>query len=149
MGRAFSDDLRRRIATASERGEGSCRVLAKRFGVSWEYVRKVRQQLKRTGRITRQPQSRYGVPSRLSEPVKARMLALVEAQADITIDELREKIKADVGVRASWSSVQRWVKRLGLRLKKSRSTPASGTPKRTRNDAESSPRASGRSRRNV
>jgi len=24
---------------ADERGEGSCRVLAKRFGVSWEYVR--------------------------------------------------------------------------------------------------------------
>ncbi len=48
MGRAFSDDLRVRIAEADERGEGSCRVLARRFGVSWEYVRKVRRQRKET-----------------------------------------------------------------------------------------------------
>lgn len=80
---------------ASERGEGSCRVLAKRFGVSWEYVRKVRQQRKKYGRIARQPQLRYGVPSGMTESVKAQMLALVGAQADITIDELREKIAAE------------------------------------------------------
>ena len=34
MGRAYSDDLRVRILEADERGEGSCRVLARRFGVS-------------------------------------------------------------------------------------------------------------------
>lgn len=149
MGRAFSDDLRRRIAVASERGEGSCRVLAKRFGVSWEYVRKVRQQQKKFGRVARQAQSRYGVPSRMTEPVRAHMLALVRAQADITIDELREKIAAEQRVPASWSSVQRWVKKLGLRLKKSRSTPPSGTRKRTKNDARSSSRVLPRSRRNA
>ena len=38
------DDLRGRILEASERVEGSCRVFASSFGVSWEYVRKVRQQ---------------------------------------------------------------------------------------------------------
>jgi transposase len=51
------------------------------------------------------------------------MLALVESQADITIAELRERIEVDKGVRMSWTLVQLWVKRLGLRLKKSRSTP--------------------------
>jgi transposase len=45
MGRAFSDDLRTRIGAADERGEGLCRVLANRFGVSWEYVRKLRRTL--------------------------------------------------------------------------------------------------------
>jgi transposase len=49
MGRAYSDDLRVRILEAYERGEESSRVLASRFGVSWEYVRKVRQQLIRNG----------------------------------------------------------------------------------------------------
>jgi len=67
MGRAFSDDLRTRIGVADERGEGSCRVLAKRFGVSWEYVRKVRQQRRKNNSSARRPQSRYGVPSRISE----------------------------------------------------------------------------------
>ena len=149
MGKAFSDDRRRRIAAAGERGEGSCRVLARRFGVSWEYVRKARQQPNKNGRIARLPQSRYGVPSRMTEPVKAHMLALVEAQADIRIDELREKIGTELGVRASWSSVQRWVKELRLRLKKSRSTPPSGTRKRTKNGPKSSPRVSPQSRPNI
>ncbi len=149
MGRALSDDLRRRIAAAGERGEGSCRMLARRFGVSWEYVRKVRQQQKKNGRIARQPQSRYGVPSRMTEPVKAQMLALVEAQTDVTIDELREKIGTEQGVRVSWSSVRRWVKKLGLHLERSRSTPSSGTRKRTKNGAKSFPRVSPQSLRNI
>jgi transposase len=142
MGRAFSDDLRMRIAAADERGEGSCRVLAQRFGVSWEYVRKLRRQRTKDGSAARRPQSRYGVASRLSEPVKVYMLSLVEAQADITIAELREKIETEQAVSVSWSSVRRWVKKLGLRLKKSRSTPASGTRKPTGLSASSSSNAS-------
>ena len=149
MGRAFSDDLRVRIAAAYERGEGSCRVLARSFGVSWEYVRKVRQQQVKTNDAARRPQSRYGVRSRVTEEVKAHMLALVEGQADITIAELREKIEAEKGVSMSWSLVQLWVKKLGLRLKKSRSTPPNATPKRTANGAKSSSSASVRSRRNT
>ena len=131
MGRAYSDDLRVRILEASERGEGSCRVLASRFGVSWEYVRKVRQQLIRNGHRRRLIQSRFGVRSRVTDEVRAFMLALVEAQSDITIAELRDKIQAEKGVVISWTLTQNWVKRLGLRLKKSRSTPSSETQKPT------------------
>ena len=118
MGRSFSDDLRTRIGAADERGAGSCRVLANRFGVSWEYVRKLRQQRRDNNSPVRRPQSRYGIPSRMSESVKVYMLALVEAQADITIAELRDKIEIGQGVSVSWSSVRRWVKKLELRLKK-------------------------------
>jgi transposase len=101
MGRAYSDDLRVRILEASERSEGSCRVLANRFGVSWEYVRKVRQQLIRNGNRRRLTQSRFGVRTRVTDEVRAHMLALVEAQADITIAELRDKILAEKGVAIS------------------------------------------------
>jgi transposase len=59
------------------------------------------------------------------------MLALVEAQADITIAQLRDKILAENGVAISWTLTQNWVKRLGLRLRKSRSTPSSETRKQT------------------
>jgi transposase len=146
MGRAYSDDLRLRILDAYERGEGSCRVLAARFGVSWEYVRKVRQQHVRSGK--RLVQSRFGPRSRVTDQVKAHMLALVELQSDITIAELRERIEADTGVAMSWTLVQLWVKRLGLRLKKSRSTPKSGTAKPAANVAPSSTAASSRPTRN-
>jgi len=142
MGRAYSDDLRIRILEASERGEGSCRVLGARFGVSWEYVRKVRQQLTRKGHRKRLIQSRFGVRSRVTDEVRAHMLALVAAQADITIAELRDKIAADKGVAISWTLTQNWVKRLGLRLKKSRSTPSSATANPTAQGVPSSTSAS-------
>jgi transposase len=118
MGRAYSDDLRVRILEADARGEGSCRALAKRFGVSWEYVRKLRQQQAATGQKARVAQSRYGVRSKVTEPVKAHMLSLVKSQPDLTLAELRERILRDKGVSMSWGLVHLWVRRLGLRLKK-------------------------------
>jgi len=147
MGRAYSDDLRVRILEADERGEGSCRVLAKRFGVSWEYVRKLRQQQVATGQKRRVAQSRYGVRSKVTEPVQAHMLALVKSQPDLTLAELQRRIRLDKGVSMSWGLVHLWVARLGLRLKKSRSTPPSETPKPTVSAAPSSTIASSRSTR--
>lgn len=149
MGRAYSDDLRMRIAEADERGEGSCRVLAKRFSVSWEYVRKLRQQRKKYNTSARRVQSRYGVPSRLNEQVKARILALIEAQPDITIAEIRDRLNTEQIVSASWSSVRRWVVCLGLRLKKNRSMPANATAQPTNSSANSSLIASARLRLNA
>ena len=137
MAKAISDDLRVRILEAHARGEGSCRVLAERFGVSWEYVRKIRQQERKSGQRERVPQARRGLPSPVTEPVQQRMLALVEAQKDLTIAELRDRLGAATGVRMGWTSVQRWTKRLGLRLKKSRSTPLNATPKPTGSGARS------------
>jgi transposase-like protein len=124
MGRAYSDDLRLRILEAYERREGSCRVLAARFGVSWEYVRKIRQQHIRNGHRKRLIQSRFGVRSRVTDQVRAHLLALVE------------------------TLVQLWVKRLGLRLKKSHSTPSSEIAKPTANVAPSSTAGSSRPTRN-
>ena len=104
MGRAYSDDLRVRILEADERGEGSCRVLAKCFGVSWEYVRKLRRQQAATGQKTRVAQARYGIRSKVTEPVKAHMLGLVKSQPDLTLAELRERIRVDKGVLMSWGA---------------------------------------------
>jgi transposase len=145
MGRAYSDDLRVRILQADERGEGSCRVLAKRFGVSWEYVRKLRRQQAATGQKARVAQSRYGVRSKVTEPVKTHMLGLVKSQPDLTLAELRERIRSDKGVSMSWGLVHLWVARLGLRLKKSRSTPSSETAKPTVSAVPSSTSASSQS----
>jgi transposase len=145
MGRAYSDDLRVRILEADERGEGSCRVLAKRFGVSWEYVRKLRRQQAATGQKARVAQSRYGIRSKVTEAVKAHMLGLVKSQPDLTLAELRERIRSDKGVSMSWGLVHLWVVRLGLRLKKSRSTPSNATPKPTVSVAPSFTSASSQS----
>jgi len=49
-------------------------VLAVRFGVSWEYVRKVRRQHRLHGQRTRVVQSRFGPRSRVTDTVAAHML---------------------------------------------------------------------------
>ncbi len=126
MAKAFSDDLRLRVLEAYERGEGSCRVLAARFGVSWEYVRKVAR-MAREGQRELVPQSRFGPPTRVTGTVVERLLVLVEAQPDVTIEELRERIAADTGVAMGWTWMQGWTQRLELRRKKRRSTPPNRT----------------------
>jgi transposase len=81
----------------------------------------------------------------VTEPVKAHMLDLVKSQPDLTLAELRERIRSEKGVSMSWGLVHLWVVRLGLRLKKSRSTPSSEIPKPTAFVAPSSTGASSRS----
>jgi transposase len=46
------------------------------------------------------------------------MLGLVKSQPDLTLAELRERIRSDKGVSMSSGLVHLWVRRLGPRLKK-------------------------------
>ena len=51
MGRAYSDDLRRKLLEAHDRGDGSLRELAKRFGVSAPYAWKISSQRRGSGQM--------------------------------------------------------------------------------------------------
>src|SRR5277367_6698264 len=86
-------------------------------------------------------------PDRLTPEVSSRIATLVATHPDLTVAELRERLAHDLGVKMSWSMVRLWLGQLGLRLKKSRSTPSSGTRKQTASVAKSSSSASGQSRR--
>ena len=54
MPKPLSDDLRCRILQAYLRQEGSQMELSRRFGVSFEYVRKIRRHWRLSGRMERQ-----------------------------------------------------------------------------------------------
>ncbi|MGB8769717.1 MAG: hypothetical protein WCC92_08885, partial [Candidatus Korobacteraceae bacterium] len=49
MPRAYSDDLRCKLLEAYEAGRGSLQELAKQFGVSWGYSKKIRARQVQTG----------------------------------------------------------------------------------------------------
>jgi transposase len=121
MARAYEDDLRRKIFLAHESGRGSFRTLAGVFGVSLGYVEKIFRQRARSGQKER-VRHRPGPKSRVSAEVQGRMTELIAAHSELTIAEVRERIAADTGVTMSWSLVRVWIVRLGLRLKKSRSS---------------------------
>jgi transposase len=146
MARAYEDDLRRKIFEAHTKGHGSFRKLAAVFCVSVGYVEKIFRQRQSSGQPER-VRYRPGPKSLLTPEVSARIATLVEAHPDLTVAELRERLALESGVKMSWSMVRLWVGRLGLRLKKNRSTPSSGIRKPTASVAKSSSSVSASSRR--
>ena len=120
MAKPFSDDLRCRILEAYERKEGSQQQLARRFGVGFEYVRKIRRQLRRSGQKKRLPQSRHGRLSRFTNAVQERLRIWLREQPDLTEMELRERLAGN-GVQASKSRVGQVLRQMGERRKKNAS----------------------------
>src|ERR1700680_955109 len=146
MARAYEDDLRRKIFEAHAKGHGSFRKLEAVFGVSLGYVEKIFRQRLASGQPER-VRYRPGPKSRLTPEVSARITVLVEAHPDLTVAELRERLAHEIGVKMSWSMVRLWLGQLGLRRKKSRSTPSGGVREQTASVAKSSSSVSGQSRR--
>lgn len=127
MARAFSDDLRCRILRAYEPGKVSLRELAERFGVSWEYARKIRKQHLRYGQMERVKQRRHGPVSRVTAEVQQIIHNQVRAQPDLTLWELQQQVQKQRRIWLSKSLLGLWLQRLGLRRKKNRFTPKNKT----------------------
>jgi transposase len=94
--------------------------------------------------MERAPQLRHGLPSRVD---RAQVRALLKAKPDLVLRELREELERTTGVAIGQTQMWRVVRELGLRLKKSRSTPPNAIPKRTAGGAKASSTSSGRSHR--
>ena len=124
MAKAYSDDLRRKLLQAHDRGEGRLRELAQRFGVSVPWAWKISRQRKQTGQIERIEQ-RHGPRSRLTVEVQEKIRRLVKQQPDATLVELQQRLWGNERIRISFQHLWRVLHRRGLRLKKSRSTPKS------------------------
>ena len=126
MAKAYSDDLRRKLLEAYDRGEGSLAEVASRFGVSVPWAWKISSQRRRTGQMERVEQ-RHGSPSRLTPAVEERLRGLVREQPDRTLLELQQGLWEKAGVRFSIQHLWRVLQRMKLRVKKNRSMPRSRT----------------------
>jgi transposase len=63
---------------------------------------------------------------------RAEVAAILKAKPDLVLHELQDELERRSGIRISHTQMWRAVRELGLQLKKSRSTPANGTRKRTK-----------------
>ena len=90
MAKAYSNDLRCKFLEAYEAGAGTLGQLAKQFGVSLQYAKKIRGQQKRTGKKERRPQSHHGPVSRITESARERLRNWLREQPDLTEAELRD-----------------------------------------------------------
>lgn len=119
QGQAYGQDLPDRVLSAS----GSIAEVAARFQVSTSYVARARTRRRRLGDDSPGAQRNH-VPLKLSGLEQA-LTARVQAINDQTLDQLRQWLHAEHGVQVSVPTLWKTLARLGLSLKKRRSTPPS------------------------
>jgi transposase len=136
MARPYSDDLRRKLLEAHDRGDGSLRELARRFGVSAPYAWKISSQRRRSGQMERVEQ-RHGPRSRMGPEVQAQLRGLLRRQPDLTLAELQGRLQQSAELAVSVQHLWRVLQKMGLRLKKRHSTRKSKTPRKSKPAASS------------
>lgn len=122
----YSMDLRWRIVRACERGTQSQREVAEAFEVSLATVENLLRRYRQTGDVAPQAR-RVQTPALLNAADREQLRHWVQAQPDATLGELREQLVKDRGVEVSTPTLCRVLQQLGLRRKKRRFMPASGT----------------------
>ena len=140
MASAYSDDLRRKLFEAYQRGDGSLAVLARRFGVSLSWAEKLMRTVRQTGRVELPPGRKRGPASKLTAELRERMHVWIQAQPDLTLAELQLRLWEQHSLEVSLSRLWTVLGEMQLYLKKSRSTPPSKTPQMARSGAASGAR---------
>jgi transposase len=124
--RAIPFSARERIIRLYEQGK-TTRQIAEFLGFCVAAVRRVRQQFQQRG--TLRPQTHLcGRKTLLSAGRKARLQKLVQAQPDATLAELGAKLDRPFGT----STVDLWLRKLGLTYKKNALRRRAEPPGRSR-----------------
>src|SRR5450759_4774152 len=126
MAAAYSNDLRRKFLKSYEDGEGTLEELAAQNRVSLGWAKKISAMHSRTGQIERPPWRR-GPVSRVTAEVQGWIREQIRRQPDLTLMELQSGLEKAKGCRLSIGRLWMALREMGLRLKKSHSTPKSKT----------------------
>ena len=126
MPQAYSNDLRRKFFQVYDSGKESLEEVAERFRVSVSWAKKISARRTRTGQVEA-PEWRRGPGSRVTEAMREWIRQQIRRQPDLTLQELQEQLAAAHRLRFSLGWLWVVLRQLGLRLKKSHSTPRSRT----------------------
>src|SRR5215469_17077222 len=89
--RTISLDLRERIVAAYDNDEGTQQEIAQRFKVSWDFVKKLFKQRRRTGDIA--PRHHFsGRKPLILASHEREMRAMLAKKPDLTLEEIREAL---------------------------------------------------------
>jgi transposase len=131
----YSMDFRSRAVAMLDAGASSTEV-AKRLGVSDSWVRKMRLRRDVLGDLA--PGSPPGKPLKLSADELVELYQLVAEQPDATLEELALLMAKRMKVFVSISTLSRRLIEFGLTRKKSPSTRAKPTGRRSKKSARGS-----------
>jgi transposase len=120
---SYSNDLRRKIVEAYERGDHTLEEVAELFGVSLASVKNFLRRKRETGSSDALPHAGGKRPA-LNEKARIALRNAIKENNDLTLEELRRFLKGTQRKEVSLSTLSRLLQALGLPRKKSRSTLA-------------------------
>lgn len=123
----YSEDLRRKIIQACERGTESQRQIAEWFSVSQSFVESVWHHYRHSGGECVPHRRRAGRHPRLDEACHEKLRGWLEEQSDLTLQELIDRLGAAMGIVVSEPTMCRVLQQLGMRRKKRHYMPRNGT----------------------
>lgn len=129
MAARYSEDLRRKIVQACERGTQSQREVAEFFNVSLSFVEALLQYYRRSGGELVPPRRRRGPHALLDEAGREQLRQWLAAQPDLTLKELVERLHAKTRITVSEPTMCRVLHQMGMRRKKRPYMPPNGTPR--------------------
>jgi transposase len=124
--KTYSVDLRERLLRAVDAGLPQAQA-SRLFGVGTSTIKRWRR---RRARGALAPTPKPGRPPRIGRDQWPALAAQVAAYPDATLAEHCDRWAQDHEERVSVATMSRLLRKLGLPLKKSPSTPASGTRRR-------------------
>jgi transposase len=122
----YSMDLRKRVLRAWDAGIDAESVAA-RFEVSRAWVHRLVQRRRETGSMAPRQQTKFRRRA-LTPDQEYRLAALITAQPDATLAELREALPTSAGLSTLWRAIDR----LDLTVKKNDSRRRTTPPRRRR-----------------
>jgi transposase len=125
MAAAYSMDLRERVATAWDE-IGDADEIAATFRVSRAWVHRLIQRRRETGSLAPRPQTKFR--SRVLAGQEQRLVALITAQPDLTLAELRDALPTTAALSTLWLAIDQ----LGLTVKKNRTRRRTASTRRGR-----------------
>jgi transposase len=110
---AYSNDLRQRVLALYDEGKKT-RQISQQLRVSPAWARRVKQ------RRNQPPRKIGGSKPRLDPIARAALLCWIESKPDLTLEELRQRIKEDMGFIVSVGCLWNTLRAMKLTFKKSR-----------------------------
>ena len=114
---AYSEDLRKKMVEAKERGMPTVEV-ARAFGVGISSVKRYAKTVREGGSL--RPKRSPGRPPKADERARRLLEADLQERPAATLSERREYLRSVAGLRVSESTVSRLLRRMGWSRKKDR-----------------------------
>ena len=115
--KVYSADLRKRVLTAYQEGQGTMLQLAERFMVSLTFVFSLIKNFRQNGHISPKPHGGGNKPA-INEEGRMIIAEITDKKSDMTLKELCKYYENETGKKVSKPAMDRTLKKMKITRKK-------------------------------